>query len=237
MRFILFTLVFLILLVWAFALWLMNEPIGSSDSLEFQRYQFEILVFMVGLWLPWLLVLGLVVYAIRTLCGERPRWLDAVNDGLIARLMLFVSLAWLVVSLVVLSEPGVDLLIVLLWLSFTGALALSWLGFAPLLVRRTWKQGRPKISLTLVYLILPPLAVALFATLTVLQIPLKARFELSQAALSDLAVRCSRDAWPGPETRVPDSCLGSHRAGLFIIDSVSQQSGCVVSSYCDFHRV
>ena len=58
----LLAVVLVTMLMWAFALWLMNEPSDSTHASE-KSHEFEISVFMLGLWVPWLLVLGLVVYA------------------------------------------------------------------------------------------------------------------------------------------------------------------------------
>jgi hypothetical protein len=135
--------------------------------------------------------------------------------------MVLVSTVWMVVSLVVGSEPGIGLLVGVLWLSFSGALVLSWLGFLPFLTWRTWRKGRPSPRFAIAYVVLPVFAVALLLTLLATGLPVRTRFELSEGALTELAERCTGVA-------LSESCDRSHRVGLYNIDAVLDRNRCVV---------
>lgn len=219
--------VLFVTLTWIIALWLVNEPVDYSDAVDVARFDATVYSFTFGVWLPWLVVFALAVYGIRTMFISR-RSLTPGTDGLIARLVVLVSFTWLFVSLIVLSEPGIGLLVTVLWFSFSFALGISWLGFLVSMVFRIWRTRSRWPRLMIAYVILPSLAMSLLIALISQAIPLRVRFELSEGSLTELATRCARDLSADPRAQPPESCRGSHRAGLFNVDGVLERNGCVI---------
>ena len=100
-------------------------------------------------------------------------------------------------------------------------MALSWPFVLLPAAYRTWRSfGSAKARAAVRYLLPFPLAALLLSVLVPLDIPLRARFELSEGAVSDFAERhASTDG---------ESFSGSEWVGLFKIDYVSRRQGCLI---------
>jgi len=132
-----------------------------------------------------------------------------------------VTQTWLFLCLLFASEPMIDPFLGMLPLFFGLGLALSWLFVLVPAGYRSWKASRgARRQKVIGYLIPFPLAAILLLVLVPLEIPLKARFELSEAALSNFAEQhASTDG---------ESFSGSEWVGLFKVDNVFRRDGCFV---------
>ncbi len=137
-------------------------------------------------------------------------------------IVAFVTQTWLFLWLLAASEPGSgDLLLAMLLLVVGLGLTLSWLFVLVPAGYRSWRASSGERRHKLIgYLIPFPLAVILLSVLVPLNIPLKARFELSEAALSDFAEQhASTDGEP---------FSGSEWVGLYRFEAVYRREGCLI---------
>ncbi len=131
--------------------------------------------------------------------------------------MVLMTLAWLSVSLVLVSDPqDEDLIPALLGVVYSLVLILAWLGLCvaaaqiafasnwPVLKRVAWVLGYWRLFLVAAWLFFYPLGEE--------NLPLRARFGLSEAALDRAVVE-------RPE--------GSFRAGLFRVSKIQDVQSCV----------
>ena len=178
--------------------------------------------FLLGLMTPLIVLLALVVYRSWKAGGRvrfsQPR-LTRKTPG--SGVVVLVALTWLLVSLLLRSEPGSDFTAGILWLILTGCLALAWLGILVPNAYRTWKAcGFTKAATVVSYLIPLPLAAMVLFVVIPGQAPLKTRFELSEAALSRYI-----DQFEGTGG---ESSSGSQFVGLYKVVWAYRRDGCVI---------
>ena len=175
--------------------------------------------FFLGVSLPMIALLALAAYF-----GWKARGRDPLGPTRIkarAGLVSLVALAWLVVSLLLRSEPGFDFLAGILWLLFTGGLAVAWFSILIQDSYRFWKaHGLTKALTVLDYLIpLPLAAVALFAVIPG-RAPLEARFNLSEAALTRYVEEYERTGG--------ESASVVQFVGLYSVGEPYRRDGCLI---------
>ena len=129
---------------------------------------------------------------------------------------LLVTLVWLSVSMLLASDPDERVITIVMWYIFTFGLALAWLAVFVAAIQTleasSWSVIRRTLSIVL-YVAPLPIAVYLVMLLAGQEnLPLKARFQLSENALYD-------------EVKEPQQ--GSHRAGLFQITNVTNLESCL----------
>jgi len=213
------TLVWLILtLLWA------AEPLSglAVDPLGSVTATAKHVGFFLGLTTPLIALLGLVVYRRWKAGGQLRIPLPgsahaALGPGVVAP----VTLAWGVVSLLLRSEPGYDLISGILWLAFTGCLAVAWLGILAPNAYRSWKASGIKKAPAIVSCLLPlPLAaIALFIVIPS-RAPLEVRFELSEAALTRFVERY--------ESTGGESASLTQFVGLYSVGEPYRRDGCLI---------
>lgn len=140
-----------------------------------------------------------------------------------------VTQTWLYLALLTSSEPGGNVLLVMLLLVVGLGLALTWLVVLVPIAYRAWRASSVARARIVGYLLPIPLAVTLLVVLLALNIPLMMRFEFSEGALSDFIERY--------ESADGRHFSGSEWVGLFKIDYVYQRDGCLVlqtNSYIDY---
>jgi hypothetical protein len=140
-----------------------------------------------------------------------------LSPGIVALL----SATWLCVSLVLFSDPGGDFVAAYAWVLFSVAMFVAWLvllGITYQVARAShWSVPR-RIGLMVGYMLPLPIAVVILVALLSNQIPMKARFALSEPALNDY-VRTHTDTGLDDKTE---------RAGLYKIDFTYQREGCLI---------
>ncbi len=183
------------------------------------------LLYSMGFLLPWIVpvaVLALVNW-------QRSRQLASPTEACGATpappIVVLVVLTWIFVSLLSFSEPGGDFPTWVLWWIFTIGLGLSWLG---LLVPAAYKAFRARSLARLpsaaAYLLILPLAAIVLFVLVSHHTPLKARFQLSEPALSDLVRK-----YQSANTKELFGGAGeSHWIGLYSVRTVYRRDGCVM---------
>jgi hypothetical protein len=173
---------------------------------------FLVLLLLLGLLVPAIIALSIALYWMQRQRLAVPLGLRSFHPAV----ALLVVLVWFWVSLVLASDPGEDIGTLVIRLTFTFGLALAWLAVLGVaiqtLVASRWKWARRTLWIT-VYVIPLPVAVYLGVLLVDQEdLLLRARFELSESALSD---------------DVSEPQRGSHRVGLFQVNRVYPEAGCV----------
>jgi hypothetical protein len=137
----------------------------------------------------------------------------ALGPGIVT----LVAVAWLLVTLLLRSEPGWASGWEL-WLAFTGCLVVMWLGVLVPNVYQTWKAGGlMKAAMPLSCLIPLPLAAAAVFVAISGQAALKVRFEFSEAALTQYVQQYERTGAAGMEF-----------VGLFNVGGAYRRDGCII---------
>jgi len=173
---------------------------------------FPLVLFLAGLLLPLVVPICLATYW---------TWLQRSSTRLSFRplhpaVVLVVTLAWFWVSLLLTSDPGENNIMLFAWFGFTASLALSWFAIAASAIQiigaSAWTAVRRTIWIT-IYLVPLPAAAYLVALLAGQEyLPLKARFELSEAAF---------------DRAVIERPLTSLRVGLFQVSKIEDVESCV----------
>ncbi len=146
---------------------------------------------------------------------------EATNEPTVSgTIVAGVTQTWLYLALLTASEPGGNVLLVMLILFVGVGLALTWLVVLVPIAYRAWRASSEARVRIVGYLLPIPLAVTLLVVLIALNIPLMTRFELSEGALSDFVERY--------ESTDGRYFSGSEWVGLFRIDGVYRRDGCLV---------
>ena len=192
------------------------DPLGSVTATA------KHVSFFLGLTTPLIALLALLVYRswkagsqLRIPLPGSAR--TALGPGIVA----LVAVAWGVVSLLLRSEPGYDLMSGILWLAFTGCLAVAWLSILVPNAYRSWKaSGIKKAPAMVSYLLpLPLAAVALFIVIPG-RAPLEVRFELSEAALTRYVEQY--------ESTGGESASVTQFVGLYSVGEPYRRDGCLI---------
>jgi hypothetical protein len=174
-----------------------------------------------GLLLPFIALLTFATF-LSWRAGGRVRMLTLRHNEVMpaAPIIAVVAVAWLSVSVWLLSEPGSDFTLGLLWLVFSGMLALVWLVATVVAIQKSWKAPKLKtVARTLAYLVPFPAALILSIVLWRSDAPFETRFELSEGALThhvDEFARTNGASMP------PIQAVGLYRVGV-----PDRRDGCV----------
>jgi hypothetical protein len=177
-----------------------------------------------GAWDVWLfplmMVLYMLPYAFVILQAVYRARLSNVTSLRFGHLMLITSL-WVLVWLVFESEPMVDILAGLPLIFFTLAIFASWIFFLLPASWSAWKGTRHERMRKIAGYLLPlPLGVALLVAAASYDVPIRARFELSEGAMLDRVESFER----GNVVSRADSEL----IGLYTVAHISRLDGCVL---------
>lgn len=178
--------------------------------------------FLLGVATPIIALLVLVTYvsakASRRARSTQPR---PAHETVAPGVVTLIALAWLIVSLLLRSEPGLEFTTGMLWLAFTVALGLAWVGILVPDAYRAWRgSGLTKTAMMVDYLFPVPLAaIALFVIIPG-QAPLNARFEHSEAALTRYAEEFERTGG--------ESVSVGQFVGLYNVGTPYRRDGCLI---------
>jgi len=137
------------------------------------------------------------------------------------RIVLLVTLGWLLVTLFVVSEPVPHLMLLVVEFFVVLGLIGSWLVLlAPAAYRAIRSLSWKGLASAAGYLLPLPVTAAVIVTALIYDAPLRARLELSEGALVDHAGRV--------ETQHPDSYHLFRFIGLFRVESVYKRDGCTI---------
>jgi hypothetical protein len=188
------------------------EPLASV------RVTAMALSFYFGVTTPMIALLALVTYRYwKAGCHFRLPLPGSARPALGPGIVTLVAVAWLLVTLLLRSEPGWASGWEL-WLAFTGCLAVVWLGVLVPNVYQTWKTGGlMKAAMPLSCLIPLPLAAAAVFVAISGQAALKVRFEFSEAALTQYVQQYERTGAAGMEF-----------VGLFNVGGAYRRDGCII---------
>jgi len=168
-------------------------------------------LFNTALLLPAIISLSLAVYVLWKQRSTEPLTQIPFSPAI----ALLVTLVWFLVSMLLASDPGEPLITGIIWWVATFGFALAWLAVFVAAIQTIGASAWSVLRRTMwvvVYVVPLPVAVYLAMLLAGQEaLPLKARFELSEAALFD-------------DVKQPQE--GSHRAGLFQITLISKIESC-----------
>ncbi len=156
-------------------------------------------------------------------CPNCGRHVPAPRSGFaVSRLIVTVpTLGWLFLSLLIVSEPVPNLLLLVFEFYYILGLVGLWLVLlAPAAYRALKALGWKGLSAAVGYLLPLPLAAAVLVAALIYDIPLKARLELSEAALVNHAQQV--------ETQHPNSYHLFRFIGLFRVETVYDWDGCTM---------
>lgn len=198
-----------------FTLFWASEPVyGKLGVLQY--------IFTLALISPWLVLLVFVLYrtgvaASRAGGSAPPLSSDSVAPGIV----VLATLSWLLACLLLASEPMIDPFTSMAPFLFGVSLVLTWPFVVVPLAYRAWKAAGWRRARTIAAYLLPlPVSLAVLSLLLSRDIPVRLRFELSEASLRSHLEQFESSGLPfsGRDARV----------GLYNVQGVFRRDGCVV---------